>query len=91
MRARIFVVYKKTTYTMEFFTLSIDKIVFRYFLMMAAVIVGVFTGQFWLAALGLPIFLSAILGLSFTSSKKAKKSAALRTVKNNDRNLSKAA
>lgn len=76
---------------MEFFTLSIDKIVFRYFLMMAAVIVGVFTGQFWLAALGLPIFLSAILGLSFTSSKKAKNPAALRTVKKNDRSLSKAA
>ena len=41
----------------------------RYFLMMGLIIAGVFTQQYWLAFLGFPIFLSAILGLSFPTRK----------------------
>ncbi len=76
---------------MEFFALSIDKIVIRYFLMMAAVIVGVFTGQFWLAGLALPIFLSAILGLRFGAPKKVAKASSLRAVKTSKSSHGKAA
>lgn len=55
-------------YPMRFFALSFDKIVIRYFLMMAFVIGGVFSGIYWLAGFALPIFLSAILGISFFSA-----------------------
>lgn len=48
---------------MEFFSISVSTIILRFFLMMAVIIVGVFIGQYWLAALGLPIFLSVMLGI----------------------------
>lgn len=54
---------------MRFFALTFDLILIRYYLMMAAVIIGVFTGQFWLAFFALPLFLSAILGISFKAEK----------------------
>lgn len=59
---------------MQFFTLSFDKIVLRYFLMMGVVIASVFAGQPLFAILALPIFLSAVLGISFRvpTSGKAK-------------------
>lgn len=48
---------------MEFFSIGIATIILRFFLMMAVIIVGVFTGQAWLTVLGLPIFLSIMLGV----------------------------
>jgi len=42
--------------------LSIQECVVSYFLMMAVIIIGGFTGQWWLAALGLPLFLRGITG-----------------------------
>lgn len=54
---------------MQFFAITFDKILIRYYLMMACVIAGVFTAQYWLVALALPIFLSAILGVSFKAEK----------------------
>ncbi|WP_090167281.1 hypothetical protein [Neolewinella agarilytica] len=50
---------------MRFFALSFDKVVLRFFLMMACVIVGLFVGQPLLALVALPLFLSALLGVSF--------------------------
>jgi hypothetical protein len=50
---------------MRFFALSFDKVLLRFFLMMACVIGGLFTGQPLIAILALPIFLSAVLGISF--------------------------
>lgn len=53
----------------DMFSLSIGGVVIRFFLMMAVIIAGVFTGQYWLTILGLPIFLSALLGVSFANPK----------------------
>lgn len=55
---------------MRFFALSFDKVLLRFFLMMGCVIVGLFTGQALLAVLALPLFLSAILGVSFMPEDK---------------------
>lgn len=48
---------------MDFFSINITTVILRFFLMMAVIIAGVFMGQYWLAVLGLPIFLSVMLGL----------------------------
>ncbi len=56
---------------MNMFSLGIGEVVVRFFLMMAVIIVGVFAGMPWLTLLGLPIFLSALLGVSFSSPSKA--------------------
>lgn len=50
---------------MRFFALTFDKVLLRFFLMMACVIGGLFAGQPLIAFLALPIFLSAVLGVSF--------------------------
>jgi len=50
---------------MRFFALTFDKVLLRFFLMMACVIGGLFAGQPLIAILALPIFLSAVLGVSF--------------------------
>ena len=60
---------------MEFFSISVSTIILRFFLMMAVIIVGVFVGQYWLAALGLPIFLSVMLGLGTKSKAVATKAS----------------
>ena len=49
---------------MEFFNINIATVIIRFYLMMAVVIIGVFTAQYWLVGLALPIFLSVMLGLS---------------------------
>ena len=56
---------------MNMFSLGIGAVVVRFFLMMAVIIVGVFAGMPWLTFLGLPIFLSALLGVSFSNPSKA--------------------
>lgn len=55
---------------MEFFSIGIATIILRFFLMMAVIIVGVFTGQGWLTVLGLPIFLSIMLGVGLKKESK---------------------
>jgi len=49
---------------MEAFNLSLSGLMIRFFLMMAVIIIAGFTQTWWLAILGLPIFLSAMLGIS---------------------------
>lgn len=59
---------------MRFFALSFEYMLIRYFLMMACVIGGLFVGQPLITFLALPVFLSAILGVSFrpeTTTKQA--------------------
>lgn len=53
----------------EFFKLSFSGILIRYYLMMAVVIFGGFTGQWWIGLLALPIFISAITGLKISNKK----------------------
>ena len=56
---------------MRFFTLTFDKAVIRFFLMMVLIIGGMFTGQPLITLLGLPLFLSVLLGISFMPEQKA--------------------
>lgn len=44
------------------YNLSIGEIIASFLLMMAVVIVGIFTHQYWLVALGFPLFLRGLLG-----------------------------
>lgn len=67
---------------MKLFEATFDVILIRFYLMMGVVFVGVFSGMYAIAGLALPIFLSAILGVSF--KKTIKESAqSLRTTNNN--------
>lgn len=44
------------------YNLSIGECVVSYLLMMAVIMTGIFTGQYWLAVLGLPLFLRGLMG-----------------------------
>ncbi len=44
------------------YNLSIGEIIASFLMMMAAVIIGIFTHQYWLTVLGLPLFLRGMLG-----------------------------
>jgi len=44
------------------YNLSISEIVISYLLMMAVIVIGIFSGQSWLAVLGLPFFLRGLMG-----------------------------
>jgi len=57
---------------MILFNLSLEKVVWRFYLMMAVVIGSLFIGIPALALLALPIFLSTIMGLSFRAKQAAK-------------------
>lgn len=58
---------------MKFFQLDFTTVILRFYLMMAVVIVALFTGYPVLASLALPIFLSAMMGIQFTPRLSAKK------------------
>jgi hypothetical protein len=63
-------VVQQNHYTMRFFACTFDKVLIRFYLMMACVIGGLFAGQPLIAILALPLFLSAILGVSFLPEEK---------------------
>ncbi len=42
---------------------SLTEAVVRYYVMMGVVLLGGFTGMWWISLFGLPIFLTAILGM----------------------------
>jgi len=44
------------------YNLSVSEIVISYLLMMAVIVIGIFSGQSWLAILGLPFFLRGLMG-----------------------------
>ncbi|MBL7775565.1 MAG: DUF2892 domain-containing protein [Saprospiraceae bacterium] len=44
------------------YNLSVGECVVSFLLMMGVIITGIFTGQYWLAAFGLPLFLRGLLG-----------------------------
>ena len=54
---------------MKAFESNFETVIKRFFLMMAVVIIGGFTGQWWLAVLALPIFLSAMMSVKFSDKK----------------------
>ena len=51
---------------MKLFNMSLSTMMFRFYLMMAIVIVPIFAGVPVLAILALPIFLFALLGIQFS-------------------------
>jgi UPF0716 family protein affecting phage T7 exclusion len=60
---------------MKFMQLNLTTLIIRFYLMMAVVIVALFAGIPWLAILSLPIFFSALMGISFqrtTATKQAR-------------------
>lgn len=63
------------------FNLSLSEIVVNYVLMMAVIIIAGFSGQWWLAFVGLPLFLRGLLGwCPVKTMLKNSKSAAGKTV-----------
>ena len=58
---------------MRMFEASIGTVVLRFYLMMFVVIGSLFAGVPWLAVLAMPIFLSAMLGISFKKEKTSDK------------------
>ncbi|MEL6970035.1 MAG: hypothetical protein AAFZ63_15880 [Bacteroidota bacterium] len=68
---------------MEFFSINIATVIIRFFLMMAVIIIGVFSGQWWLTVLGLPIFLSVMLGISFKRKQAQVTTGVSRTITQN--------
>lgn len=73
---------------MNMFSLSIGGVVVRFFLMMAIIIAGVFTGMYWLTLIGLPIFLSGLLGVRFVLPSQAEAKTSQLSLEN--RNMKKA-
>ena len=59
---------------LKMFGASIESVLLRFALLMAMVIIGMFTHQDWLMLLALPVFISALLAISF-KFKKATKTA----------------
>lgn len=53
---------------MRLFEASIETIILRYYLLMAVTIIPVVIGIPMLAILALPVFLSALMGVSFTNN-----------------------
>lgn len=58
---------------MRVFEANVKTIIFRFYLMMAVVLTAFFSGQFWLAIIALPLFLSALLGVSVHNKQKVRK------------------
>ena len=50
---------------MKMFRLNFETLLLRYYLMMAAVIIAGFVGNWWLALIALPIFLTCLAGVRF--------------------------
>ena len=44
------------------YNLSMAEVIVSYLLMMAVIVIGIFSGQTWLAFLALPLFLRGLLG-----------------------------
>lgn len=65
---------------MKPFELSIAGFLLRFYLMMAVILIGGFTGQWWMVGIGLPVFLFTILGVRL--GKEERGSAKVRTLQN---------
>lgn len=66
---------------MTLFTANVAIIVERYFLMMAVIFVSFFAGVPILAIISVPIFLAAMMGITFFPKKEEKYQVAKKEVK----------
>ncbi len=55
---------------MKMFSISIDTLIWRFYLMMAIVLVAVLSHNFLIAIVALPVFLSCMLGVQFRPGSK---------------------
>ncbi len=55
---------------MKFFEINVAQMVIRFYLMMAVILISFYLGLYWLAILGLPIFLSALLGVNWENKRR---------------------
>jgi len=53
----------------EFFRLDFAGVLIRFYFLMAVVLIGGFSGLWWIALFALPIFISAITGLKISYIK----------------------
>jgi len=58
---------------MKLFHLSLTALMFRFYLMMAIIIIAGFSGIWLLSILALPVFFSGLIGLQFSKMKAIKK------------------
>jgi hypothetical protein len=63
---------------MKFLDLNITTLMLRFYLLMAIVIAAGFSGYWSLALLALPVFFSALMGISFTRTKTERKNATVK-------------
>ena len=64
---------------MKLFRLNFATLLIRYYLMMVAVILAGFSGNWWLALIALPIFMSCLTGVTFTIGRKSQPETVRRT------------
>lgn len=65
---------------MNCYDLSLSGLMWRYYLMMAVILIGGFTGMWWLALLGLPIFITAICGIRLSGKRNGQPAATTRSL-----------
>ncbi len=58
---------------MNLFHISLVTLMFRFYLMMAIVVIAGFSGVWWLSMLALPVFFSALMGIQFKRRAPIKK------------------
>jgi hypothetical protein len=58
---------------MKFLNLSLATLIFRFYLMMAIIIIAGFSGLWILSVLALPVFFSALMGIQFNKYISIKK------------------
>ena len=56
-----------------FFSLPFDKIILRFYLMMAVVVAAFFAGVPWLGLVAVPIFMSILMGIRVTKTTSQKR------------------
>ncbi len=56
----------------KMYQLSFQSVLLRFYLMMAVVTIGLFTGQIWMYYLGFIIVFSCMMGISFQLKNKKK-------------------
>lgn len=68
---------------------SFTTLILRYYLLMSIVIISFVLHIYWLSFLALPVFLSAILAISFTKNHKEKsiKNRAIKTINSEEKIL----
>ncbi len=69
---------------MKAFEASLTTVVLRFYLMVGVVILAGFTGQWWLAILALPIFLSSMMCVKFFDKKEKKSAKQVKMVTRNE-------